>query len=357
MNQKTTNDFIIESKRKFGDKFDYTCVNYQGAKVRVKIKCNVHGLFFQTPQQHLAKKSYGCPRCALEILNKKNKNRDYSKRIKQPMSKEVFIHRVLKKYGSKFEVNLTNYTGVTGNPIKIHCPLHGIFEISPKYFLNKGNRYGCLKCSNENSALNRSISYKEAIERCHKLFNNKYHYPVSNELTYKNTTSKINIECDKHGIFILPMTRHLNGHECHQCKIELMKNVGGYSEEYFIQNSDLKNIKAYLYYLKINNGQYYKIGISRVSIANRIKCIRSKARRHQENLHIEILDYTEGNLYSLFLKEQKILEEFKEHRIYRRWSTELFKKNILPDIKDNFLSAAESVPKSNHKQAHHSQTL
>lgn len=50
----TTKEFIEKASKVHGDKFDYSEVNYQGNKVKVKIKCKKCGhIFQQTPNSHL----------------------------------------------------------------------------------------------------------------------------------------------------------------------------------------------------------------------------------------------------------------------------------------------------------------
>jgi hypothetical protein len=57
-------DTDIFKKRAFkihGEKFDYSQVNYVNARIKIKIGCLKHGIFEQTPQNHL--KGQGCPIC------------------------------------------------------------------------------------------------------------------------------------------------------------------------------------------------------------------------------------------------------------------------------------------------------
>lgn len=49
-----------------GDKYDYSGVNYEHNKVNIDIKCNTHGIFKQTPHNHL--QGAGCPKCSLENI-------------------------------------------------------------------------------------------------------------------------------------------------------------------------------------------------------------------------------------------------------------------------------------------------
>ena len=45
-----------------GGRYDYSLVNYEGRHTKVKIICNIHGAFEQTPGSHIG--GSGCPDCA-----------------------------------------------------------------------------------------------------------------------------------------------------------------------------------------------------------------------------------------------------------------------------------------------------
>lgn len=57
-----TRDFILESNKIHGEKYDYSKVEYVNNKTKVAIICPNHGEFLQTPKDHILKK-YGCPNC------------------------------------------------------------------------------------------------------------------------------------------------------------------------------------------------------------------------------------------------------------------------------------------------------
>ncbi len=54
-------DFIKNAKIVHGNKYDYSLVDYINSKVKIKIICIKHGVFLQTPYEHLAGR--GCPAC------------------------------------------------------------------------------------------------------------------------------------------------------------------------------------------------------------------------------------------------------------------------------------------------------
>lgn len=55
--------FIILSKKIHGNKYDYSLVEYFNTNRKVKIVCNKHGIFEQSPTKHIHAKQ-GCPSCS-----------------------------------------------------------------------------------------------------------------------------------------------------------------------------------------------------------------------------------------------------------------------------------------------------
>jgi hypothetical protein len=332
MKKLCKNEFIKKANEKFSDKYDYTSFDYFDMKTKSCIICPLHGQFFQTPESHLRNKSQGCPNCAKLYISEKNKTRDYSKRIKETMSIEMFLQRCQEKYNDKFIINLKNFNGVCGRKIEVMCPIHGLFEVHPKNFLNENNKTGCVLCGREMASKNRRISYIDILDKFKDIHKNKYFYPDINNKKYIKKTSIVDIVCPKHGNFSLSAQKHSEGRGCHKCLIEYnISNgifVGGYSEQFFIDNPSLKETPAKIYYLKIQNTKYYKIGISKSSIQNRVKHLKCSAKKYGEIINPLILLIKDTNLYDAFMKEQKILNHYKYHRVYKKWSTELFSVDL-----------------------------
>lgn len=59
----TKKKFEIEARKIHGDKYEYDLVVYKNANTCVKILCKEHGVFLQTPANHLHSKQ-NCPKCA-----------------------------------------------------------------------------------------------------------------------------------------------------------------------------------------------------------------------------------------------------------------------------------------------------
>ena len=118
--------FIERAIKVHGDKYDYCFVNYINYSVKVDIVCKNHGIFKQTPRDHL-RSGYGCKKCA-----------DAKKAIKN----NEFIDRAIKIHGDKYDYSLVTYINSISK-VKILCKKHGVFEQAPHTHLNGG---GCKKC-------------------------------------------------------------------------------------------------------------------------------------------------------------------------------------------------------------------
>ena len=53
MRKLTKEDFIERAKLFHNNKYDYSLVEYKNARTKIKIICPIHGIFEQTPDNHL----------------------------------------------------------------------------------------------------------------------------------------------------------------------------------------------------------------------------------------------------------------------------------------------------------------
>ena len=65
------NTFIKKAKKIYGNKYDYSNINYINSGKQISIKCKLHGIFLETPKKHL--KGHECPKCVCENNDKKFK--------------------------------------------------------------------------------------------------------------------------------------------------------------------------------------------------------------------------------------------------------------------------------------------
>jgi len=125
-NKKLNNStFIEKSNKKHNNKYDYSLVEYINNKTKIKIICPEHGVFEQTPHEHLS--GHGCCMCG------------GSKKL----SINNFIERSNKIHDNKYDYSLVEYKN-NCTKVKICCPVHGIFEQIPNVHLLGS---GCAKCN------------------------------------------------------------------------------------------------------------------------------------------------------------------------------------------------------------------
>ncbi len=65
--KSNTEEFIIKAKMVHSDRYKYPESDYIDAHTKIKIMCDTHGGFWQTPTHHLHNKA-GCPECKREKL-------------------------------------------------------------------------------------------------------------------------------------------------------------------------------------------------------------------------------------------------------------------------------------------------
>lgn len=129
--KKTANEFIEESKRVHGNKFDYSKVEYKNENTPVCIICPEHGEFWQTPHSHLL--GNGCRKCSDKINGK-------LKRI----SLEEFIRKSKEIHENRYDYSKVDYES-TDKKVCIICPEHGEFWQTPHNHISQ--HQGCPKCS------------------------------------------------------------------------------------------------------------------------------------------------------------------------------------------------------------------
>lgn len=121
----TTVGFIKKANATHDFSYDYSQSLYVDSLAKIKIICDKHGLFVQTPADHL--RGNGCPTCANNVR----------------LTTKSFVSRAIKIHGGKYDYSLVNYTN-SGNKIIIICAVHGDFHQIAKDHLNGR---GCRDCA------------------------------------------------------------------------------------------------------------------------------------------------------------------------------------------------------------------
>lgn len=215
----TQEEAITRFKAAHGEKYDYSFVEYRSKDVKVAIGCAEHGVFHQRPASHW--KGYGCRACS------------------QRRSVTDLMARITAVHGNRF--TYPNFEVVTTRSfITVRCSVHGDFTQRLSSHLEGYGCKGCAKLSDSDGV----------IARFKEVHGGRYDY---SEVRYVGTHTKVKIKCPTHGVFEQAPMSHFKGIGCSAC--------GEYGIDY--------SAPATLYYLKINDGQAYKIGITGRTVADR----------------------------------------------------------------------------------------
>jgi len=211
MLRKKTDDFILESKNKYKDKYDYSLVEYKNNRTNVKIICKKHNFIYEVkPINHLNNSE--CPLC----------------NTKQNMNNDIFILKSKKIHNNKYDYDLVDYKN-NKTKIKIICLKHGIFEQRPNDHLNG---QGCPECKKIKLSNLKKMTKETFVMKSNLIHENIYDYSLSE---YNGYDIKIKIKCKKHGYFYQTPHRHLNGQGCPSCKMSYgEKKIENYLKKFKI---------------------------------------------------------------------------------------------------------------------------
>jgi G:T-mismatch repair DNA endonuclease (very short patch repair protein) len=127
--KSNTIEFIEKARDIHGDTYDYSLVDYENNHTYIDIICPLHGVFSQTPGNHLY--GYSCSDCAnLQRANSQKK------------SLETFIEEANQAHSNKYDYSEVNYKNAR-TYITIICRTHGSFLQTPDCHLRG---CGCPKC-------------------------------------------------------------------------------------------------------------------------------------------------------------------------------------------------------------------
>lgn len=220
----TKNIFIEKCHRIYHNFYNYDIVSFQKRNDIIKIKCPTHGVFTSTPQLHL--RGGGCPECRYIKISNLNNNSNFYKDC-------------LKIHNNKYEY-FNDYVNQK-TKIKIKCPEHGIFyQRAGDHFIGKG----CNICSTKKASIKLSLGKDIFIKRASKTHNNFYCY---GEVEYINCSTKVKINCPKHGVFLQRPASHLKGAKCPKCINRISKGSSEWLDYLKIINREVyfKNLKLH----------------------------------------------------------------------------------------------------------------
>jgi len=344
----TTDKFISESNSVHGSKYDYSLVEYVGSHTKVKIICPEHGIFKQTPTNHVNQN--GCPKCSYEDngVRRSLTTEDFIKRARevhgdkydyslvdyihntkcvkiicpehgvfeQTLNDHInsscpicttekhkqnqyikFINKAREVHGDKYDYYLVDYTH-SKTKVKIICPEHGVFEQNPNvHLLQKG----CLECLANSQ---RDANFTNFINKAREVHGDKYDYSL---IDYISCTVKVEIICPQHGSFLQTPSSHLKGSNCRDCWTE------GLSLDFvkkYTNNESLGQSVGLFYVLKfkhVGGFEFIKVGITSRNVESRFK-------RGYEEFTYEIIHTVELTNLEVALLEQRVLSMLKESK-------------------------------------------
>jgi ssDNA-binding Zn-finger/Zn-ribbon topoisomerase 1 len=282
--------FITKALKVHGSKYTYTNVVYAPNNIKVQITCSKHGEFLQAPYCHIS--GQGCPKCGTEARVSKNTK-----------TTEQFIGEAKNVHKNRYDYSKVEYVGAN-KPVVIRCRRHGDFKQTPSDHIRN---VGCNVCGNVRASRKLSSNKDTFVEKANRVHNSYYTY---SQTQYVKAVEKVTITCPVHGNFLQTPSGHLKGSGCRGC------NSSGFNF----------SKPAILYYLNINNGQAYKIGITNRSVNERftIKDLKS--------INVEFI-HESSDGQRIFNLEKTILKRCAEFKyvgthLLENGNTEVFSTDI-----------------------------
>lgn len=299
MKKLTTKEFIEKAKEIHGTKYVYSKAIYTGTKGKVIIFCKSCGNEFEQRASHHTA-GIGCPYCPRIKAAKK-----YSSNTCK------FIEKAKNLHSDKYDYEKVDYINAKTKVTIICNTCKREFKQTPNSHLSGS---GCVTCNRENMLNPQKYTKEQFIEKAVQVHGNKYDY---SNVVYINSLTKVELRCNQGHTFYQVPGSHLQGCGCHYC--------GDYGFD--------KTKPAILYYLSINNGEVYKIGITNRSVKERFNNIDL-----EKITILKTWEYPIGK--EAYDKEQEILKLYKEFKytginILQTGNTELFTENILSIYKED----------------------
>lgn len=120
----SANKFVIKANKIHNNLYDYSLVKYKNSSIFIDIICKEHGIFEQSPNNHLNKQ--GCPKCVGKFKTTEDIINDFTK-----------IH------GDKYDYSKVNYVSAK-DKVLIICKKHGEFLQRVNHHIKR--KQGCPIC-------------------------------------------------------------------------------------------------------------------------------------------------------------------------------------------------------------------
>lgn len=295
-------EFLTKANTVHGNKYDYTKTVYVNAKTYITITCPLHGDFSQQGYAHL--RGRGCKHCGIAL------------------TQEEFFFKVNTIFKNKYTY-LSPYRGQK-DQITILCPLHGQFERRALLHLQG---VGCGDCSGKRQY---SLKYflREAVE-----VHGEGVYDYSNS-KYSGKNFKLDVRCIMHDtVFPVTPNNHISKKSgCPLCSVSRC----GYNRSAYLKRAVKYGNKSKLYILKCssNKEEFYKIGITMMTVEKRYCTKKSMPYEYETIL---LLEGEAGKIWDLEKKLHKRFSKFTyKPKISFHGQTECFQ-----GMSENFLKTLD----------------
>ncbi len=236
----------------------------------IGISCTTHGLIKTLARKSRANETYTpkCTACQEVLRNKKTKENEFKrKKEKQIAFKSIFDNKLISlnlepevcvndsitKLLSHIHANKYTYDINHSDSVKLTdarglaiCKEHGEFSFNiANHMEGKAN---CPICAGA-----KRLTKEDVLKRFNEKHKNRFDY---SKMKYVNTSKKIIVRCNEHNRpFKVTPSNHENSRNggCPEC------SESGFRD----------HIPGILYYLSIDNGKAYKIGITNYSVEER----------------------------------------------------------------------------------------
>ena len=206
----TKEEFINKAILIHGTQYNYESVVYTYSRTKVDICCSIHGIFQQTPNDHL--NGGGCPKCGVvKSANAKRFTFDYFVNTSKDTHKKL--------WGREYIYTDTVFTG-TESYVEIKCAQHNTtFKQRAAHHMR--GETGCKQCRyetiNPHTGKNcgkQKLTQEEFITKV-LLIHPTYTFQYS---LYIKSAEKITATCPKHGNFLITPNNLLRGKGCPNCR-------------------------------------------------------------------------------------------------------------------------------------------
>ena len=198
-NKKTTNQFIEESKKIYGDVYDYSETKYRGSFKPITLKCKLHGIFTVASANSHISKGVGCTLC---------------KRFKKGVEKIIANYDMTKYIFEDISSHATstNLKEKQDLFVRVICKEHGGCRKDHLRFIANGSiKNLCGTCLTDRREKRRKELLKNNIklpyvpsnklsidivkERCIKTFGTNISF---DKMIYKDSKTSFTLICNKH---------------------------------------------------------------------------------------------------------------------------------------------------------------